>query len=70
MVYKGRAYVFDVDDHGRADGREPGAYEIDYLVCPPGETSRFGDGRRVATRFVRPHRPDRLRTLRAGPARA
>jgi DNA-directed RNA polymerase subunit RPC12/RpoP len=43
-IYKGRAYIFDttitaVPPDGSTDG-----YEVEYLVVPPGESSRFGDG--------------------------
>jgi hypothetical protein len=42
MVYKGRAYVFDATITATPKDGASGAYEIDYLVCPPGETSQFG----------------------------
>ncbi len=44
MVYKGRAYVFDVTITAVPRDGTTGTYEIDYLVCPPGETGRFGGG--------------------------
>jgi hypothetical protein len=44
MVYKGRAYVFDATITAAPQDGTTGGYEIDYLVCPPGETSRFGVG--------------------------
>ncbi len=44
MVYKGRAYVFDATITAVPQDGTTGSYEIDYLVCPPGETSRFGEG--------------------------
>ena len=44
LVYKGRAYVFDVTITAAPQDGNTESYEIDYLVCPPGETSRFGAG--------------------------
>jgi DNA-directed RNA polymerase subunit RPC12/RpoP len=48
LIYKGRSYIFDtvitaVPEEGNTEG-----YEVEYLVVPPGVSSRFGDG--LATR--------------------
>jgi hypothetical protein len=42
-LYKGRSFIFDTFiESTPADG---GRYEVAYPVLPPGESSRFGDGR-------------------------
>ncbi len=47
-IYKGRSYIFDttitaVPPQGSTEG-----YEVEYLVLPPGVSSRFGDGTAAA----------------------
>ena len=44
MVYKGRGYIFDVTIIATPQEAGAGSFEIDYLVCPPGETGRFVEG--------------------------
>ena len=44
LIYKGRSYIFEttitaVPPEGSTEG-----YEVEYLVVPPGVSSRFGDG--------------------------
>jgi hypothetical protein len=54
-LYKGRFYLFDsiiVSAPAKGSG---GAYEIGYVVFPPGEASRFGEGG-----FARPDRFARI----------
>jgi hypothetical protein len=54
-LYKGRYYLFDsiiVSAPAKGSG---GAYEIGYVVFPPGEASRFGEGG-----FARPDRFARI----------
>ena len=43
-LYKGRYYIFDTTVVSTPEEGGTGAYEIGYLVLPPGEASRFGDG--------------------------
>ncbi len=66
LIYKGSTYIFDSEIIATPTDGKSGAYEIDYVVFPPGESSRFGDGA-AATRSARLHRPDRLRIVRARP---
>jgi hypothetical protein len=44
-LYKGRACVFDTIIESTPEESESGSYELAYVVFPPGEASRFGDGR-------------------------
>ncbi len=53
--YKGRYLLFDTRIEATPAESGTGAYEIAYVVVPPGEASRFGDGR-VA-------QPDRYATI-------
>ncbi len=43
-LYKGRSYIFDTFVESTPEDGDTGAYEIAYVVFPPGEASRFGDG--------------------------
>jgi hypothetical protein len=43
-LYKGRYYIFDTTIESTPEDGGSGAYEIGYLVLPPGEASRFGEG--------------------------
>jgi hypothetical protein len=43
-LYKGRYYLFDSFILSAPQKGGAGAYEIAYVVFPPGEASRFGDG--------------------------
>jgi hypothetical protein len=54
-LYKGRYLLFDTQIEATPAESGTGAYEIAYVVVPPGEASRFGDGR-VA-------QPDRYATI-------
>jgi hypothetical protein len=42
--YKGQSYLFDTLIESTPEDSESGAYEIAYVVFPPGEASRFSDG--------------------------
>ena len=60
-LYKGRSYIFDTFIESTPQDGDTGAYEIAYVVFPPGEASRFGDGGLARPdRFAR-DRPRRLR---------
>jgi hypothetical protein len=43
-LYKGRSCLFDTFIEFTPEDSESGAYELGYVVFPPGEASRFGDG--------------------------
>jgi hypothetical protein len=42
--YKGRSYLFDTIIESTPEESDTGAYQIAYVVFPPGEASRFGEG--------------------------
>ena len=44
QIYKGRSYIFDTAISAVPSEVGMGTYEVDYLVLPSGESSRFGDG--------------------------
>ncbi len=43
-LYKGQSYIFNTRIVAAPAEGDSGNYEIDYLVLPPGEATRFGDG--------------------------
>jgi hypothetical protein len=43
-IYKGRTYIFTSEVITTPTDGTSGAYEIDYVVLPRGESTRFGDG--------------------------
>jgi hypothetical protein len=43
-LYKGRYYIFDTLVDSTPEDGGTGAYDIGYVVLPPGEASRFGEG--------------------------
>ncbi|MGP0070233.1 MAG: hypothetical protein ACLQGP_42365 [Isosphaeraceae bacterium] len=43
LKYKGRAYIFDTSITAMPPEGSTEGYEVEYIVVPPGESSRFGD---------------------------